>query len=219
MRISDFQICAPSSLALDDGRVINHALFSAYEPVRLWLKENGIHAPFRKLVVSLLDERSSARWHGKVSNVFGVCEVNQAIDVVDLRKSVETNAWVFDVALRGLGCVKAAISWESPELEAFIGLLLQENFPHTHLFENLARTDEKTGVRCVPWLSTRPGETKIGLRIGNRDVDILAKPEPILLEDEFPMKKSELRNGRFLLLDKHSKTLAAVEVASALLPS
>ena len=68
-RLVDFQVYArPAGLPDGEQRPINEALFATYEPVRLWLKENDIKAPFRKFVVSLADKVSSARWHGNVSN-------------------------------------------------------------------------------------------------------------------------------------------------------
>ena len=88
VRLVDFQVYArPAGLPDGEQRPINEALFATYEPVRLWLKENDIKAPFRKVAVSLADKVSSARWHGNVSNAIGICEVTEAVDTQVLSQS------------------------------------------------------------------------------------------------------------------------------------
>ena len=60
-------------------------------------------------------------------------------------------------------------------------------------------------MKCVPWLSTQPGETVVGARIGDRDVKVLSKPGPLYLEDSFPVAKSVIRGHEYVLLDKAGK--------------
>lgn len=62
-------------------------------------------------------------------------------------------------------------------------------------------------MRCVPWLSTRPGETQIGVRLGDRDVTVLSEADPVYLEDAFPVAKSAIRGREFVLLDKNGRSL------------
>jgi hypothetical protein len=48
VRLVDFQVYArPSGLPNGEQRPIDEGLFTTFEPVRLWLKEHEIRAPFR----------------------------------------------------------------------------------------------------------------------------------------------------------------------------
>lgn len=218
VRLVDFQVYArPTGLAGDEQRPINEALFTTFEPVRLWLKEHEMKAPFRKIVVSIADEASSARWHGNVSNAIGICEVTEAVDMTMLVQKAGDHRWVFGLIEHALGCVARSAGWRSDELEGFIRAASERTLPLVHFFERLAQVDSVSGVKCVPWLSTRPGETQIGVRFvskdhAERDVTILSKPEPIYLEDAFPIVKSSIRRADFVLLDKSGRALASVPI-------
>lgn len=222
-RLVDFQVYArPTGLASGEQRAINQALFATYEPVRLWLKEHAISAPFRKLVVSFADETSSARWHGNVANAAGVCEVTEAVASPVLSKSAGDHAWVLGVVEHALSCVAAATNWRSEELREFIAATSKKPSPLVHFFEGLAQMDSVSGMKCVPWLSTRPGETRIGVRLLSRDklerdVTIRSQSEPIYLEDSFPVAKSAIRRPDFVMLDKAGKVLASVPIEHAAL--
>jgi hypothetical protein len=79
-----------------------------------------------------------------------------------------------------------------------------------------------SGAKCIPWLSTRPGETVVGIRIvskkgAERDVPVTSKSGPLYLEDSFPMTKSVIRQSDFVLLDKKGKVLASVPIDRAAL--
>jgi hypothetical protein len=119
-----------------------------------------------------------------------------------------------------LGCVARSAGWRSEELEGFIRAASERTLPLVHFFEGPAHVDSVSGVKCVPWLSTRPGETQIGLRFvskdnAERDVTVLSKPEPIYLEDAFPMAKSSIRRPDFVLLDKNGQALAILPIDKA----
>ena len=219
VRFRDFQVFARATgLAEGEQRAFNKTLFSIYEPVRLWLKERTVKAPFCKIVVSLSDAAISAPWHGNVTNAVGICEVTEAVDVPTLRQNIGDHAWVFGRVLHALECVARHTDWSSSELEDFITTLSQQALPFVHFFERHTRVARITGVKCTPWFSTRPGENKIGVRLvskdgAERDVTVLSQPESLWLEDSFPLAKTAIRGVEFVLLDKAGKILASVPIA------
>jgi hypothetical protein len=216
VRVVDFQAYAkPTGLASDQQRSINEALFATYEPVRLWLKEREIKAPFRKLVITLADEATFARWHGKVSNAAEICEVTEAIDLTTLVQKASDHRWVFGLIEHALGCVARSTGWHSDELQGFIKAASERKLPLVHFFEGLGQVEKVSGLKCFPWLSVQPGETRIGVRIGERDVTILSRPGPLYLEDSFPVTKSLIRGGEYVLLDQAGNVLASVPIGAA----
>jgi hypothetical protein len=217
-RLVDFQVYArPSRLAEGEQKPLNEALFSTYEPVRLWLKERVIEAPFKKIAISLADEVSSARWHGNVSNAIGICQVTEAVNLSTMRQSAGDHRWTLGIVEHALGCVERSIGWRSDELDGFIKAASERPLPLVHVFESLAQIEKASGVKCVPWLSTQPGETVVGARIGERDVTVLSQAGPLYLEDSFPVAKSVIRGHEYVLLDKAGKALASVTIDSAAL--
>jgi hypothetical protein len=212
-RLLDFQVFARASgLVEGEQRPINEALFSTFEPVRLWLRERVILAPFGKIAISLADEASSARWHGNVSSAIGICQVTEAVDLPTMRKKAGDHRWVLAIVAHALACVAESAGWRSPELEGFVEATSDAPLPLVHHFDGLAQVDTASGFKCVPWLSTRPGETRIGVRLGGRDVTLRSEPGPLYLEDTFPVAKSAIRGRDFLLLDKSGQTLATVPI-------
>ena len=217
-RFVDFQVYArPSGLAEGEQKPLNEALFSTFEPVRLWLKEHVIGAPFKKIAISLADEITSALWHGNVSNAVGICQVTEAVNLSMMRQSAGDHRWVLGIVLDALGCVARSTGWRSNELEDFIKAASDRPWPLVHFFEGLAQIESESGVKCVPWLSTQPGKTMVGARIGDRDVTVLSKPGPLYLEDSFPVAKSAIRGHQYVLLDKAGKALASVAIDSSAL--
>lgn len=209
-RLVDFQVYARPAGPGDAQRSVNEALFATFEAVRLWLKAHEVRAPFRKLVVSLSDESTSSAWHGNVSNALGVCEVTEAIDRDLLIQKAGDHRWVLSVVVHALRCVEQNSGWSSKELDGFIDGVSDAAFPLVHFFEELAQRERTSGLRCVPWLSLSPGETKIGIRLGDRDVTILSRPGPLYLEDSFPVSKSSIREGQYVLVNKKGEQLASV---------
>ena len=59
---------------------------------------------FRKIV--FFDEASFARWHGKVSNVAGICEVMEAVDPTTLVQRAGAHRWVLGVVEHALACIE-----------------------------------------------------------------------------------------------------------------
>ncbi len=218
VRLVDFQIFARASgLAEGEQKLLNEALFSTFEPVRLWLKERVIKAPFKKIAISLADETSSARWHGHVTNATGICQVTEAVQLAEMRQGAGNHRWVLAIVERALAHVARSTGWRSEELERFVNDAAEKTLPLVHVFEGLAQLEKASGVKCVPWFSTRPGETQIGVRVGERDVTVVSTPGPLYLEDSFPVAKASIRAGRYVLLDKAGKTLASVEIDGSLM--
>ena len=178
--------------------------------MRLWLKERKLTAPFKKILISLDDERTAKPWHGHVMNAIGVCEITEAVDVSTLPKYMEDHRWLLDVVIHALGCVGKTTGWRSEEFETFLADLRQRPWPLVHFFQRLALVDQRTGATCVPWLSTRPGETTVGVRIGTRDVAVLSGP--IWLEEDFPLAKSFIKGREYVLRDRAGRTLASVPI-------
>lgn len=46
---------------------------------------------------------------------------------------------------------------------------------------------------------------------------VLSKPEPLYLEDSFPLAKSVIREGEYVLLDKAGKALASLAIETGAL--
>jgi hypothetical protein len=88
--------------------------------------------------------------------------------------------------------------------------------PLVHVFAGLSRIEKESRVECALWLSVRPGETQIGARLGKREVVILSKPGPLFLEDEFPVKKSAIKDHQYILFDKSGTVLASVPIGNLL---
>jgi hypothetical protein len=86
-----------------------------------------------------------------------------------------------------------------------------------HFFEGLAQVDEASAIKCVPWLSVRPGGTHVGVRVGERDITVVSKRGPLYLEDTFPLARSVIRQHEYVLLDRDGKALASVAMAASAL--
>lgn len=109
MRLRDFQICTGSTGSMDSNKTVNLALFTSYEPVRLWFKERKIKAPFVKLVVNMTNEASRARLEGLVTVAIGICEAHIAVDFSTLLQRAADHHWVLGRVLHALGYVDQTI--------------------------------------------------------------------------------------------------------------
>ncbi len=112
-----------------------------------------------------------------------------------------------------LECIDNRLGWRSTELEGFIGELSEQRLPLVHFFEKFARVTRTSKVRCVPWLSARPGETLVGVRIGERDVTVRSAAGPLFLEDDFPFAKATIRDGAYMLFKKTGTVLTRVPIS------
>ena len=221
-RLRDFQLYARPTRThdgdVDPLGVTNLALFASYEPVRLWLREQKLAAPFQKLLVTLVDREAFSGWHGSVTHALGVCEVFEAVDMRMLRQAAGDHRWVLSLVDHALSCVARDTGWTCADLAAHIAALTQSGLPLVHVFQPLARQHKPTGSECVPWLSTQPSLTRIGVRlvVGGRarDVVVASRSGPLFLEDDFPMTKSALKDGEFRLLTRTGEVLARVPVTA-----
>jgi hypothetical protein len=213
VRFVDFQVYVlPASLVNGEQRRINEALFAAYEPVRLWLKEQMIRAPFRKIVVSLTDEDSAAQWHGHVSSAAGICEVTETVAMPTLAQKAGDHRWVLGIVQHALGCISQTTGWRSEELESFVAKTMLQPSPLVHVFEGLRKVDRESGVTCVPWLSVRPGETLVGVRVGERSETVVSHAGPLYLEDDFPLAKTAFHEENFVLFDSSGRAIARIAI-------
>ncbi len=213
MRLVDFQVYAgPSSLSFDDQAVASRALFSTFEPVRLWLKGRKLSAPFRKILIGLVDEATWSRANRRVISALGICEATEAVDVGTLAQSAGDHRWVLRIVGQALARIERVVGWRSNELLHLLDDLAEKALPLVHFFDALACRDRKTGLRCVPWLSTRPGETSIGVRIGERDEVVFSMPGPLYMEDDLPLARAVIRGRELVLLDKTGSALRTVPI-------
>lgn len=212
-RLIDMQVHAGSAgLELEEQRVISLALFTVFEPIRLWLREHDIRAPFRKLLVTLADQDVFAKWHGQVVNVGGVCEVTEAVSVASLKQNATDHTWVLGYVEHALQAVSNDLGWSSDELWEHVRSLGKLPLPLVHFFDSMACVDPASGRRCVPWLSVRPDETLVGVRIGVRDVTLASARGPLYVEVKLPFVRAELRGGAYRLLDRSGDVLASVSM-------
>lgn len=216
-RLIDFQVATgPSGLDMDEEKAINGSLFTTYEPIRLWLREHTLKAPFRKLLVTLADERM-ARWHGSVMVAVGICEVTEAVDLPTFRQNAHDHRWVLGLVAHALSCVARETGWSDDALNHLVAQLSEKTLPLIHIFDKLTQVDVRTGVECRVWFSTQPGSNQVGVRVSKqdgtcRDVVVASKPRPLYLEDHFPVAKSVIHGTNFVLLDKDGKTLVSVSI-------
>jgi hypothetical protein len=216
-RLVDFQVFARApGLAEGEQKFLNEQLFATFEPVRLWLKEHEVRAPFKKIAVSLSNRSTSARWHGNVSNAIGVCQVTEAVELAELRQHVGDHRWVLAIITHALACAAQSAGWHSEPLDQYLATTSRSDWPLIHQFERLSVRDDLTNVMCMPWLSTQPGKTEVGASIGTRRVTVMSEAGPIYLEDSFPLARSSIRDRTFLLQDVAGRTLAAVPIDSTM---
>ncbi len=170
------------------AEALNEALFSTFEPVRLWLKEHVIEAPFKKIAISLGGRSlfNALAWQ-RLERDRDLSGHGGGRSSDDAAKRGQYR-WVLAIVEHALGCVARSTGWRSDELEGFIRAAAERPLPLVHFFEGLAQVEKPSGVKCVPWLSTRPGETQIGVRLGERDVTVLSVPAPSTWRTPSPLR-------------------------------
>jgi hypothetical protein len=215
MELRDFQVFAGASAA--DQKPINEALFTTFEPIRLWSRARRVTAPFKKLVIMLKDTTKFKEWHGEVKIVEGVCAVTEAVALEELEQCARDHHWVLAIIKHALGCVAAKTGWRSEPLEMYIDELSAASLPLVFEFAALMARDEDRGVVCVPWFRTQPGLTEIGVRIQGIgepcDVTLMHSNHPIYLEDDFPLAATRIKGSNLLLLDKKRSTIASIDLS------
>jgi hypothetical protein len=212
-RLVDFQITVgPSTLQEGERRSANLSLFSTYEPVRLWLKERDVRAPFEKILIGLCAETTFAAISGSVVDGAGVCEVILALDPGAIAAGVINQRWAFGIAEQALIKIQLETGWQSEELVRLLQSRAEQTPPLVHFFDKLRKKDRTSGVECSLWFATQPGRTSVGARVGEVDVTLLSEPGPIFLEDSFPVSRAAIRDGEYRLSDSGGNLLASIPI-------
>jgi hypothetical protein len=215
MRLVDFQVSArPAGLSLDQQKAVNEGVFPVYEALRLWLKERRIAAPFKKVLVSLADRRTSEKWHGNVMTALGVCEVTEAVQVEDLLQNRGQHGWTCSRILDALAHISSGAGWQNEELTSLVQDLSRRKPPCSHHFSGLSKR-EKNGLLCEVVLEADVDTTQVkvqfsagGQPIG--EVVVASRPGPLFMEDDFPVTAARIEHGHFLLVAKDKTILARV---------
>jgi len=216
LKLIDFQIAiGPSRLDSVERKNANIALFPYYEAVHLWLSECRIDAPFRKLLVTLVDMAIAPQMHGVVTSVLGICEVAEAVEDPLGNACSGNGKWIATNVRNGLLRIEQELGWASDALMERVHLLSDARPPCAHRFKKLHRKLGK--IECDLWLIAEVGRTAVTARftLGGREVlqtVILEKPGPLWLDYEFPVKSATVRDGAYVLLDRDKKELARLSV-------
>src|SRR5262245_7779778 len=153
MRMVDIDLgVMPTDLPIDEVRPANREFFKATEPIRLWLKERKLEAPFRKLGIRVHDEALGIGISAGVMNAFSVCGVGLYFPLSILKRAHRDRAWSFEVILKALEHVHEKLKWRSKELEAYVVEVSKAGLPFTHDFSKFTKLDRKTKTTCVVWM-------------------------------------------------------------------
>ncbi|MFI5300966.1 MAG: hypothetical protein ACHREM_23030 [Polyangiales bacterium] len=218
-RLVDFQVHDGATLPGAGGRVTS-GLYVVGEHIRLWLraKEPKIKAPFRKLVGSLVDQSTPPQTHDSVMNALGVCIVQLPVELETLLRNACDHRWVLPLVQQALSRMDEVANWRSDELYLFVDGMLRLDPPFRHDFKRFARTDKKSGVRFVPWLSAEPDVARFGVRRfrkdGTDDDVVLERQGLVSIESEFNLAKSVIVDGTLVLVGKDNNVLAEVTGAT-----
>lgn len=217
MRLVDLQVSArPAGLSLDQQKAVDESVFPVYEALRLWLKEQRIVAPFKKVLVSLADRRASEKWHGKVMMALGICEVTEAIPLDDLLQNRGQHSWTCSRILDALGHISSQTGWQNKDLTSLVQRLSLRTPPCSHHFSGFSKR-EKSGVLCEVVLEADVGitEVKVQFSLEGQTIDeavVASRPGPLFMEDDFPVAATRIEGGHFLLVAKDRTVLARVPI-------
>jgi hypothetical protein len=217
MRLTDFQVSVrPAGLSLEQQKAINEGMFPVYEALRLWLMEQKVVAPFKKLVVSLADSHLSEQWHGKPMVALGICEVTEAVAIEDLIRWRGVHHWTCRRVLDALDHVAAAIGWHCEDLVSFVRQVATQSPPCSHRFPGLSKHD-KSGLACDVLLEADVGTTTVKVQFSGHkrpttQVVVASRPGPLFIEDDFPMATTKIDNGQFVVFGKGKNVLAQVKI-------
>lgn len=219
MRLIDFQACVcgdfESKFLIEELKTVNHACFPIYESLRLWLKEHKVQAPFRKIVVELRDSTTSSDWHGRASNILGICEVNEAVDPEALKLCGQDTEWIAARVIKGLEHIKAEIGWSDDGLREHAETVACAHPPCSHIFKKLRK--RFSGTICDVWLVADVGHTiiKASFTLPNgesMEVVLAEANRPIFLEDDYWIKSAEVLNGHYVLRDPCKRELVRIPI-------
>ena len=211
MILRDFQIRSPPAL-LDRERELNHRLFPLYEAVRLDLRGRRPKAPFRKIVVTLVDKTRISEC--RVMNCLGICEVSVPVDV-ELVLSSDLPSLV-PLVIRGLEVIASSEGFSDPAIATALTRSGISDPPCSHIFGALTKT-ALGHIHCETWFVARPGHSAVEVRFSAagtiRAVKVREANGPLWIEDDFPVRASRIDNERYLLLDRERQILAEVHIS------
>jgi hypothetical protein len=221
--IIDFVIAAPPTLAQEETRSINWRLFPVGETISLWLSDRPpaerIKGPFRKIYVELRDDLASPA----ASYSLGVCMAAMPASLAEVRRHSGDRAWVVHQVQAALNAIADQAHWRVSELDAFINNLAKQEMPLSHVFARLQKMHRPSRTACVPWISFRPSESTVGVRLtsphGQREVVVHREQGPLwvnsILNDWGPLAKTAVKGTDFMLMDKNGNVLATVPITKA----
>jgi len=213
MILRDFQIYTRPFGDHERQYAINVAAFPIYEAVRLDLKRRRPTAPFKKIVITLVD-KTLAR--GPVTNALGICEAPVLVDVEALFAALPAVHELVAAAREGLTEVARATGFQNEGILSALDLCLEHDPPCLVLLERLSRiTRAKT--HCDVYFLARAGETRVEVRFTRLGAElgrtvVKRSTTPLFLEDELPVRRSRLRDNFFELLASDYTLLASVAI-------
>lgn len=183
-------------------------------------REKDFQAPFGKVLITVLDEATSQKWHGHIGVATGICMVSEAVPVRSIRDEARNHRWVLGLVTHALGCIDSRLGWRSTAFEDEVLRLERQQLPLRHVFERLIREDSASGVRCEPWFSCASGLSRVGVSLLSHgtslDVTVFSKEGAMYVERDFPVVKTSIRKSQFNFIDRKGKTLASVPLGPAL---
>lgn len=215
MRLVDFQVSVrPSGLSLEQQKAVNEGVFPVYEALRLWLKEQKVVAPFKKVLVSLSDRRTSEKWHGKVMLALGICEVTEAVSLEELLQNQGQHGWTCLRILDALNHISSEAGWRNEDLVSLVQQVSLRKPPCSHHFSKLGK-QHKNGVLCEVVLEADVGATGVKVQFSAEgqkisEIVVASRPGPLFMEDDFPVVATRIDGEHFVLLAKDKTVLAWV---------
>lgn len=216
IRLREAQIyVGPTGLTEKERTRAEHASFAVAERIRLWLKDNNVEAPFRKLLVMIHGDQTPHSSIGQVSITLGVCQVRVSVAAETLRLDNDDLRWMVRCTMNALTCVQQNAEWSSSNLETFVRQLYLSRMPFVHFFPNLVRRHVALQKTCSTWISFELGRTRIGIDVVStgaeaRNIVLIDKLGPLSVEAEFSVADAMLLGNTYVLLDTKRRELAAI---------
>jgi hypothetical protein len=189
--------------------------------VRLWLQTRTVAAPFAKLILTFMDEAACGDWRRHVALVPPTCEVTYGLPVALLREHATDHRWVMARVLEALALVAETKGWRSIELEQAVTEFAALSPPVRATLPIKPALHRPSGWECELWISLGArGHTAIGARLNrgaeDRDVVLRDSPEPVFLEDDFPVAMIVPSGEGFHLLTRTREVLARIPIEGRL---
>ena len=216
-KLTDFQIYVSFHKERPiDLKRINWNLYAHYEYIRLQIYEQSILSPARKLLITLVDDKTHTKWHGHVTNALSICEVTEAIDINDLKDISINRDKIYKIIMHSLTCIEKEIGWSSKGLYQIIKSI-KSDYPYSYNLSKHNKKDKHSGMICSLWMIMQPNDYKIEFRQTNKthqseSVPIIKQHHPIYLEDDFPIYKTKIMDNKFHVIDKHEQVMKSFKI-------